>query len=40
MWPAMEHIELLQKGGKTITGVASGFTDLDEITSGSRTPNW
>ncbi|MGA9836660.1 MAG: replicative DNA helicase [Gemmatimonadaceae bacterium] len=34
MWPAMEHIELLQKGGKTITGVASGFTDLDEITSG------
>jgi replicative DNA helicase len=34
MWPAMERIEALQRGGKTITGVASGFTDLDEITSG------
>ncbi len=34
MWPAMERIEALQKGGKTITGVASGFNDLDEITSG------
>lgn len=34
MWPAMERIEALQKGGKTITGVASGFSDLDEITSG------
>ncbi len=34
MWPAMERIEALQKGGKTITGVASGFNDLDEMTSG------
>ncbi len=34
MWPAMERIEALQKGGKTITGVGSGFNDLDEITSG------
>ncbi len=34
MWPAMERIEALQRGGKTITGVASGFNDLDEITSG------
>jgi len=34
MWPAMERIEALQKGGKTVTGVASGFADLDEITSG------
>ncbi|HVB30194.1 MAG TPA: replicative DNA helicase [Gemmatimonadaceae bacterium] len=34
MWPAMERIEALQRGGKTITGVGSGFNDLDEITSG------
>ncbi|HMA00901.1 MAG TPA: replicative DNA helicase, partial [Gemmatimonadaceae bacterium] len=34
MWPTMERIEALQRGGKTITGVASGFTDLDELTSG------
>ncbi len=34
MWPTMERIEALQRGGKTITGVATGFTDLDEMTSG------
>jgi replicative DNA helicase len=34
MWPTMERIEQLQRGGKTITGVPSGFTDLDEMTSG------
>ena len=34
MWPTMERIEALQRGGKTITGVASGFADLDELTSG------
>ena len=34
LWPTMERIEALQKGGKTITGVPSGFTDLDELTSG------
>jgi replicative DNA helicase len=34
LWPTMERIEALQRGGKTITGVASGFTDLDEMTSG------
>ncbi|HEX6816619.1 MAG TPA: replicative DNA helicase [Gemmatimonadaceae bacterium] len=34
MWPTMERIEALQRGGKTITGVSSGFTDLDEMTSG------
>jgi replicative DNA helicase len=34
MWPTMERIEALQRGGKTITGVASGFSDLDEVTSG------
>jgi replicative DNA helicase len=34
MWPTMERIEQLQRGGKTITGVPSGFGDLDEMTSG------
>jgi replicative DNA helicase len=34
LWPTMERIEALQRGGKTITGVASGFPDLDELTSG------
>jgi replicative DNA helicase len=34
LWPTMERIEALQRGGKTITGVASGFVDLDEMTSG------
>jgi len=30
----MERIETLQRGGESITGVASGFKDLDEITAG------
>ena len=34
MWPTMERIESLQRGGQSITGVATGFTDLDEMTSG------
>ncbi|HET7564611.1 MAG TPA: replicative DNA helicase [Gemmatimonadaceae bacterium] len=34
MWPTMERIESLQKGGQTITGVPTGFSDLDEMTSG------
>src|SRR5829696_4574046 len=34
MWPAMEKIELLHREGRSITGVSSGFTDLDEMTSG------
>lgn len=34
LWPAMERIETLQKSGKSITGVPSGFTDLDNMTSG------
>ena len=34
LWPTMERIEALQRGGKSITGVASGFTDLDDLTSG------
>ncbi len=34
LWPAMERIETLQKSGKSITGVGTGFVDLDEMTSG------
>src|SRR5207237_9616721 len=34
LWPTMERIEALQGGGQTITGVPSGFNDLDELTSG------
>ena len=34
LWPTMERIEALSKGGKSVTGVASGFNDLDEMTSG------
>ena len=34
LWPTMERIESLQRSGKSITGVASGFVDLDEMTSG------
>jgi replicative DNA helicase len=34
LWPTMERIEALQASGQAITGVASGFKDLDEMTSG------
>ncbi|MDX2193449.1 MAG: replicative DNA helicase [Gemmatimonadales bacterium] len=34
LWPTMERIEKLQKSGKEITGVPSGFTDLDGMTTG------
>ena len=34
LWPTMERIETLQRSGKSITGVPSGFQDLDEMTSG------
>jgi replicative DNA helicase len=34
LWPTMERIEMLQRSGKAITGVPSGFADLDELTSG------
>jgi replicative DNA helicase len=34
LWPTMERIETLQRSGKAITGVPSGFVDLDELTSG------
>jgi replicative DNA helicase len=34
LWPTMERIEALQRGGKTVTGVPTGFPDLDELTSG------
>lgn len=34
LYPAMERIEALQGSGESVTGVGSGFTDLDEMTSG------
>ncbi|HEU4588711.1 MAG TPA: replicative DNA helicase [Gemmatimonadales bacterium] len=34
LWPTMERIETLQRSGKQITGVSSGFDKLDEMTSG------
>jgi replicative DNA helicase len=34
LWPTMERIETLQRSGKAVTGVPSGFQDLDEMTSG------
>ncbi|MBI2796007.1 MAG: replicative DNA helicase [Gemmatimonadetes bacterium] len=34
LWPTMERIESLQRGGRAVTGVASGFKDLDDMTSG------
>ena len=34
LWQTMERIESLQKSGKSVTGIPSGFADLDEMTSG------
>ncbi|HEU5467205.1 MAG TPA: replicative DNA helicase [Gemmatimonadales bacterium] len=34
VWPAMERIEQLQGGAGAVTGVASGFLDLDRLTAG------
>ena len=34
LWPTMERIETLQKSGQRVTGVPSGFADLDDKTTG------
>jgi replicative DNA helicase len=34
LWPTMERIERLHQQGKQVTGVPSGFKDLDEMTTG------
>lgn len=34
LWEAMERIESLHRGGVAVTGVPSGFADLDHLTSG------
>jgi replicative DNA helicase len=34
LWPTMERIERLHQQGKQVTGVPSGFRDLDEMTTG------
>ena len=33
-WQAMERIEAIHATGEAVTGVASGFADLDDLTSG------
>ncbi len=34
LWPTMERIETLHRSGTAVTGVPSGFADLDALTSG------
>ena len=34
IWPTMERIEQLQSGSGSVTGVPSGFVDLDRLTAG------
>jgi replicative DNA helicase len=34
LWPAMEQIEILSQSGSAITGVPTGFADLDILTAG------
>jgi len=34
LWPTFERIEQLQNSDSPVTGVASGFDDLDELTAG------
>ncbi|HKS05290.1 MAG TPA: replicative DNA helicase [Gemmatimonadaceae bacterium] len=34
LWPAMEKIDSLMQSGGDVTGVASGFSDLDKLTLG------
>jgi len=34
LWPTFEEIERLQESGSPVTGVPSGFTDLDKMTTG------
>jgi replicative DNA helicase len=34
IWPTMERIEQLQSGDGAVTGVPSGFVDLDRLTAG------
>jgi replicative DNA helicase len=34
VWPAMERLEEISKAGRAVTGVASGFSDLDRMTTG------
>ena len=34
LWPTFEHIEKLQESGTGLTGVPTGFSDLDGLTTG------
>lgn len=39
LWPAMERIDQLQQSPESITGIPSGYPDLDEMTSGFQPSN-
>ncbi|HKK28234.1 MAG TPA: replicative DNA helicase [Gemmatimonadota bacterium] len=39
LWPTFERIEELQRSPETVTGVASGFADLDHMTAGFQPAN-
>ena len=39
LWPAMEKLELLAQRDQAITGVPSGFHELDHMTSGFQPPD-
>jgi replicative DNA helicase len=34
IWPAMERVEALSRSNRSVTGVPSGFVDLDNLTAG------
>ena len=34
LWPAMVRIEEIQRSGKSVSGIPSGFSDLDALTAG------
>lgn len=36
LWPAMEQLETRQATGRQLSGLATGFPDLDELTGGFR----
>jgi len=39
LWPAMERIDQLQQSSQAVTGVPSGYPDLDDMTAGFQPSN-
>jgi replicative DNA helicase len=39
LWPAMERIDQLQQTSQSVTGVPTGYVDLDDMTSGFQPAN-